>query len=198
MSSKFGDTRTRILEATWKLMEDRHGQGVRMTDIAKAAGVSRQALYLHFATRAELLIATTRYIDAVKGVEERLIPSRTASSGEERLDALIEFWASYIPEIHGVATALLAAYDTDEAAAEAWDQRMLAMREGCEAAITALDQDGQLSSDWAVQTATDLLWTMLSVRNWNQLTGECGWTAAEYAERLQCQAKQSFVENSEN
>ena len=32
-------------------MEKRRGQGVLMKDIAEAAGVSRQALYLHFGSR---------------------------------------------------------------------------------------------------------------------------------------------------
>ena len=174
-------------------MEERPGQAVRMTDIAAHAGISRQALYLHFSTRAELLIATTRYIDDVKGVDARLAPSRTASNGIERLDAFIDAWGHYIPEIYGVARALLAVYDTDADAAEAWDQRMRAVREGCQAAIAALKQDNALSPEWSVDTATDLLWTMLSVRNWEQLTRECGWTTEEFVDRMQRQAMRSFV-----
>jgi len=72
MSSKKTDTRTRILTATWHLMEQRRGQGVSMSDIAKAAGISRQALYLHFDSRTELMIATVHYVDEVKGLNERL------------------------------------------------------------------------------------------------------------------------------
>lgn len=174
-------------------MEMRLGQGVRMTDIAAEAGISRQALYLHFGTRAELLIATTRYLDDIKGVEERLAPSRTASKGIERLDAFIEAWGSYIPEIYGVARALLAVHDTDADAAAAWNQRMQDVREGCQAALAALKHDNALSTEWTVDTATDLLWTMLSVRNWDQLTRECGWTTEEFVERLQRQAKRTFV-----
>ena len=64
MSSTETDTRERILKETWHLMEKRRGQGVRIEDVAQAAGVSRQAVYLHFGSRAELLIATTHYLDA--------------------------------------------------------------------------------------------------------------------------------------
>lgn len=42
------DTRTRILASTCKIMEKQHGINVKMSDIAKDAGISRQALYLHF------------------------------------------------------------------------------------------------------------------------------------------------------
>ena len=116
MSSNNIETRTRILDAAWKLLETGQGSGVRMSDIAKTAGISRQAVYLHFPTRAELLIATTRHLDAVKDVDARLMASRNAATGLERLEAFIEAWGNYIPEIHGVAKALLAMKDTDEAA----------------------------------------------------------------------------------
>ena len=77
MSSDNSKTRTRILQAALKLLEASQGQGVRMADIAKQAGVSRQAVYLHFSTRAELLIATTLYLDEVKGSDARLAASRS-------------------------------------------------------------------------------------------------------------------------
>ena len=186
-------TRDRILKAALNLLEASQGKGVRMTDIAKRAGITRQALYLHFGTRGELLIATTHYLDAVKAGEERLIPSRTAQTGIERLDAFIDAWGSYIPEIYGIAKALLAMRDTDEAAAKAWDSRMQDMREGCEAAINALNRDGVLSLDHSPSQATDILWTLLSVRNWEQLTIECGWPQERYIETLKSLARRIFV-----
>ena len=164
-----------------------------MTDIAKQAGISRQAVYLHFKTRSELLIATTRYIDEVKDVDARLVPSRTAENGAEGLDAFIDAWCNYIPEIYGVVKALLAMKDTDEAAAIAWNDRMQAVRHGCEAAIKRLDSDGTLSPDHTIEQATDILWTMLSVRNWEQLTMECGWPLTTYIEKIKSLARHIFV-----
>lgn len=164
-----------------------------MTDIAKRAGITRQALYLHFGTRAELLIATTHYLDDVKGVEDRLARSRAAQSGIERLDAFVEAWGGYIPEIYGIAKALLAMKDTDDAAATAWDDRMQAVREGCEVAVEALNADGVLSPARSPTQATDILWTMLSVRNWEQLTIDCGWPQAEYIGTLKSLARRILV-----
>ena len=164
-----------------------------MTDIAKRAGISRQALYLHFATRAELLIAATRYLDEIKNTDIRLAPSRAAATGVERLDAYIEAWGNYIPDIYGIIKALLAMKDTDPEAANAWNGRMQAMREGCEAAILALDRDGKLSPDHSPEDATNILWTMLSVRNWEQFTIECGWSQGKYIETLKFLARRIFV-----
>ena len=72
MSSSQNQTRTRILAAALALLESSGGQEVRMQDIAKAAGVSRQAVYLHFKSRAELLIATTLYVDEIRHVDARM------------------------------------------------------------------------------------------------------------------------------
>ena len=193
MSSENPETRERILKAALDLLQAGRGQGVRMSDIAKRAGLSRQAVYLHFPTRAELLIAATHHLDGLLDVEARLRPSRTAGSGVERLEAYIAAWGAYIPEIYAMARALLAMRDSDAAAAEAWDRRMQDMREGCEAAIRALERDGRLTPETTPERATDLLWTLLSVRNWEQLTRQCGWSQETYVESLKALARRLFV-----
>ncbi|MEO4043293.1 TetR/AcrR family transcriptional regulator [Hoeflea sp. CAU 1731] len=193
MSSNKPDTRTKILESTWKLLETTTGDDVRMSDIAKEAGVSRQAVYLHFPNRVDLLIATTRYLDEVKDVDGRLAASRSATTGLARLDAFIEAWGNYIPEIFGVAAALLAMQDKDPAAKEAWSNRMQAVREGCEEAVKALDRDGRLRPELDADKATDLLWTLLMVHNWRQLTVACGWTQEAYVDAMKALARRMLV-----
>ncbi len=193
MSRDIKNTRNRILQASLTLLEESNGKGVRMTDIAKDAGITRQALYLHFKTRAKLLIETTYYLDEVKGGDARLIPSRTAQTGIKRLEAYITAWGNYIPEIYGVASALIAMSDTDKAADSAWRARMEDMREGCEAAITALDKDKMLRADYTRSQASDILWTMLSVQNWEKFTLECGWSQQEYIQRQCALAHRIFV-----
>ncbi|WP_286800212.1 TetR/AcrR family transcriptional regulator [Oceanicaulis sp. UBA2681] len=178
------DTRTRILNACHTLLVSDTGASTRMSDIAKAAGLSRQAVYLHFKTRAELLIALTRHIDEVEDVTGRLAPSRAATSGLERLDAYIEAWGGYIPIIYPVARALMAMAPSDEAADLAWTDRMTAMRQGCDAAIHALAADGDLRPELDAQKAADLLWAILSVRNWEALTLSCGWPQAQYLHHM--------------
>ena len=196
MSSKNIETRTRILDATVQMLEKHGGRGVRMGDIAKAAGISRQAVYLHFASRTELLVAATRYLDEILDVDSRLAASRAATSGVERLALYIECWGHYIPEIYGVAKALLLAQDTDAAAAEAWRGRMLAMRDGCRAAIDALHSDGTFAPEWTPKRATDTLWTLLLVPNWENLTYECGWSTQQYVRWMKTVAERTFVQDS--
>ncbi len=183
MSRKSTDTRARILDCTWKLLESGNKK-IRMSDIAKASGISRQALYLHFPTRAELLVATTRHIDSVKDVDARLAASSAAPTGRERLAAFIRAWGGYIPEIHGISVALRAMRATDTEAAAAWEDRMQAVRHGCAAAVRALAADKRLTPDLNEEAATDLLWTLLSVETWEQLVRDCGWSQADYERQI--------------
>ncbi len=193
MSRKKAATRKQILKSSLQLLEQSRGHGVRITDIANRAGVSRQAVYLHFSNRTELLIATTHYLDDLKQVDERLSASRTAASGVERIDAYIDAWSNYIPEIYGIAKALMAMSDTDQEAKKAWAKRMQDMREGCRAAIDMLADENRLNSQHSRKQATDILWTMLSVKNWEQLTQDCGWTQQQYIDTLQLLARQILV-----
>lgn len=193
MSSGEPKTRDRILEATWRLMEERVGQDVRMGDVAKGAGVSRQAVYDHFGSRAELMVATVRYGDGVLGLSQRLRRYRAADSGVERLEAYVEFWGNYIPEIYGIARALLAEREVDEAVAAAWDDRMRAVYDACRDIIERLRRDGTLAPGWPTDEAADLLWTMLSIRNWESLTRERGWSVDHYVDRMRDLTKRVFV-----
>ena len=192
MSRDSSDTRARILDCTWNLLES-GDKKVRMTDIAKAVGISRQALYLHFPTRAELLIATTRYIDSVKNVDERLADSRAATLGRDRLTSFISAWGGYIPEIHGLSVALRSMRDNDAEAAAAWDDRMRAVRHGCTAAVEALTADKILRPDLDREVATDLLWTLLSVENWERLVRDCGWSQTDYESQIKRLAEAALL-----
>ncbi len=193
MSSEVSETRQRILDATVKSLVESGGRGAKMGEVAKAAGISRQAVYLHFAARSELLIAAFRHLGDTLDVKSRLAPSRAAKTGVERIQRYIEFWADYLPEIYGLAKALLIAQDTDAAAADAWRDRMVAMRDGCRAAIAALDADGMLADEWTVDDATDMFMAMLQVSNWEYLTQERGWSKAQYIDRINLLAQRTFV-----
>jgi len=194
MSSPLPDTRTRILSAARKLLEAADpAKPVRMADVAKAAGISRQALYLHFPSRAELLVAVTRHVDEVKGIDGRFAASRAATTGPERLDAFVAAWGGYIPEIHGMARALIAMYDSDAEARAAWDDRMNAVRHGCAAAVRALAEDGLLRDDLDETRATDLLAALLSVETWARLVVAAEWSQPDYVATLQRLARAAVM-----
>lgn len=184
MSSHETDTRTRILQATWELMESNPGKSLSMSQIAKASGISRQALYLHFESRTELLIATTHYVDDVKELDIRLQKLEFAKSGEEKLKVCVEVWGNYIPEIYSVSKALMMTKDNDEAAAAAWTDIMGCLTNVCVQIINVLKKEQKLSSHWNAKDATDFFQTIISIQNWEELTSECGWSQKKYISHL--------------
>jgi AcrR family transcriptional regulator len=187
------DTRERILLATWKLMEQSQGQGVRLEDVARAARVSRQAVYLHFHSRSDLLIATVRYLDERLDLPRRIQQVREAPNGMLGIDACVAFWAAYIPEIYGLAKALLVALETDDAAAAAWADRMQALYEGCKYVVQIVANQGMLEPPWTIEAAADFFWASLSIPTWEHLTIERGWSQDQYRERMQWVIKRALM-----
>jgi len=193
MSSKEKNTRARILHETWQLMEQRIGKTISMSDVAKAAGISRQAVYLHFESRTDLLVATSKYVDQLKGLDDRLSLFKSATTGTQMLHASVEVWGNFMPEIYGLAKALMATRDSDEATAAVWDGNMAYLKSICAQTITSLKQEGKLAPEWTEEDAISVFWTMISVNNWEQLTKECGWSNAQYIEKMQHLLMRTFV-----
>lgn len=196
MSSDEADTRTRILQATWRLLEQHPGQSVSMSEIAAAVGISRQAVYLHFPSRTELIIATSHYVDEVKGLGKRMERIKQARDGIELLEASVDVWGNYIPEIYGLAKAMMSTRDTDEATAAAWKGNMEGVRSYCRKVIATLATEGRLAPGWTQKDATDMYFTILSIGNWEQLTRERGWSTKKYVSRMKTVLKQTFVDGS--
>lgn len=196
MSSKNIDTnstRLKILSSTCKLMEKRRGINVKMSDIARDAGISRQALYLHFTSRTDLMVATVSYIDEIKGVTNRIAKLHEATCAIVKLEAFMLFWGNYIPEIYGLAKALLNTRDTDEATALAWESCMSHLRGMSQKVIESIYQEGLLVPYLSQQEASELFWTLVSIHNWEQLTQECSWSTEQYIERMTATLKHTFL-----
>jgi AcrR family transcriptional regulator len=191
------DTRERILRATWRLLEERRGQNVRLEDVARAANVSRQAVYLHFGSRTTLFVETARYADESLKLMERIREACDAETGVVAIEAYVRFWASYAPDVYGLAKALLALRETDEAAAAAWNDRMAAFREGCLTILRQVNRDGapalSLAPPWTIETAADFFYTTLSIPTWESLIIERGWSSEEYIERVTLAIKRALL-----
>lgn len=161
-------------------MVENVGKGVRMSDIAKAAGISRQALYLHFKTRSDLLIATTQFMDEELDVGKRLSTYRTATDPVEKIEAYVKAWAGHMEDIQGMARALLAASPTDAEAYEAWNERMDAIHLQCRMMTDRLAKDGRLNPALSPKRAADLFAVAISFENWDRLRRHFGWSQKSY------------------
>jgi TetR/AcrR family transcriptional regulator of autoinduction and epiphytic fitness len=175
-------TQTRILEATWDLVQARGAGAVTMQDVADAVGVTRQLVYVRFGDRARLLVAAARHHDERSGFRERVAATRRLPP-TEGFEALLREWWDYVPDILPVAAALHAAAASSEDAAVAWRDRMDDLREAFRVALARVRRAGRLAPGWSVEAAADWVWMRTHLTGWEQLVKERGWRPERYVER---------------
>ena len=176
-------TRVRILDAALAALED-NPREVNMRRVAQLAGLSRQAVYLHFANRAALLIAAARHVDERFDLQYRFEPVVTAATAEQLLARYAEFLASYNPLLYGVVRAADAARRGDPAVAAAWTDRLRNRRRGSYRVATRLAAWGRLAPAWTPRTAGDWLTAQASVKVWEELVLDLGWSSGRFTETM--------------
>lgn len=186
-------TRARILEAALALVKSKGAAATRIADIARQSGVSRQAVYLHFGTRAELFVAMVNHADATGDLDRHLHAIFNAPSGIDAVDALIRSQSRYNPYIRELADAIDSARLTEEAAEAAWQDRMASRRRGCGIIVKRLADEGVLAPEWTESDAADFLWTLSSIRVWRDLVVERGWSAETYERHLMRVARAALL-----
>ena len=183
--ARYGDpeTRGRILQAAWELIEER-GAEVRLVDVAERAGVSRQGLYLHFGDRAGLLRALVEFMDEVLGVEGMAAHVFAAPTGLEMLERTVELYTVLAPRIDRVAQVLEAAQYEDPAVAAAWRNRLNTRQAVHRKIVQRISDEGQLADGWTVDAAAGLFYAITLPGPWRELTRELGWTSDDYGEHI--------------
>lgn len=176
-------TREEILDVAWTLVSA-EGVDISLAEIANAAGVSRQALYLHFSSRGGLLMALVERADEQFKIEEKFGALQKVQSPDKRLEKAILLWLDFVVYIHPVATDLIRLRATDDAAAAAWSSRMDKLKHGLRTLTGSLKKDGILRKDWSSRKAADYLWASTSLQLWSLLTQECGWSQGEVRKTL--------------
>jgi len=179
VSSSPPTTRARILLATLALIQ-RGGAPLTMIAIAKEAGLSRQALYLTFADRADLFIALLRYVDGQRGLVQEQAKVRAAPSGVDALLAIIDRQARWNPDYKPLADAFDLLRRQDPAAQQAWQDRQDDRLAGCRVVVDRIRDEGRLRPDLDPALAADLVWTTTSIETWDDLVAKRGWSAQEY------------------
>ncbi len=177
-------SRRRILDAALSLIESRGGADVTMAEIAAAAELSRQAVYLHFADRAELLLALVRHVDEKRGLGRELRKVLEAPSGTAALKEMVALQARMNPRVWAVARALDAVRRSDPEVERSWQDRLANRLQGGREIVARLAREGKLRPGLGEREAADLLWSLTSLRTWEDLVLERGWTPGQYRKHV--------------
>ena len=178
------ETREHVLDATWELVEQR-GSAFTITEVAKHAGLSRQAVYLHFGDRSGLLVALVDHIDKSLGSVELRENVFGAPSGVEALRRWVETMSWYTAKIDRVTEVLEATQYEDSDLATAWRDRMNRRQDLLHYQIAErLEREGQLAVGWSAKTAADIIYFVTMPGPWRELTRELRWTSTQYSDRI--------------
>ena len=176
--------RSRILDAALALIVKSGAADVTMAEIAKAARISRQALYLHFSDRATLLLALVEYVDQRRGLDAAIQRLVAAPDGTAAIREVVALQARMNPGVWGVARAVDAVRRRDKAAQRSWQDRHAHRLKGARMIVARLLREGTLNPQFDGDTAADLLWNLTSLRTWEDLVLERGWSAQKYQKHL--------------
>ena len=181
MSSRRSQTRTQILDAARVLFEEHGYHGAGLEAVAKRAGVSRQAIYLHFPSKSELLTALHLHIfdtDVVPAVERH--PVTASMTALEALDATIAVDVEVASTVWRIQEALSTARrqhpEVDETLLPREEERY---REVVDIG-TRLEKEGELPSEMGVETFADMYWGLMNVGTYRNLVVERGWSLDDY------------------
>lgn len=176
--SSSGTTSGRILEATMTQLRINQGASLTMAEVAAQAGVSRQAVYLHFADRSALLTALVRYVD--EGRAAKLAAIAKAPSARAAVAAMVALGASDNPGLWPVARICDGLRHGDAVVEAVWRDRQNDWLGTCRAIARRFQGEGALAPQLSLDAAADLLWTLTSPRLWEELVIGCGWNAERY------------------
>jgi AcrR family transcriptional regulator len=177
------DTRRRILDAAWALLEER-GTGIRIADVAAKAGVSRQAVYLHFGDRVSLFVALGDHVDFSFGRDRLRTHVFGAPTGVESLRRWVQTMSWYTAKIDSVSRIVELAAESDKALAATWKDRMTGRRGHVRKIAERLASEGQLADGWSAEAAADLIFTVTLPGPWRVLTSVVGWSEERYADEI--------------
>jgi TetR/AcrR family transcriptional regulator, regulator of autoinduction and epiphytic fitness len=179
-------TRRAILDAAGKLFVDPGYAATPLTAVATEAQVAIQTVYAVFGSKRQLL---SELIDVtIAGDDEPLtLPDRPFVADIRALadpQAKLARYAQHLAQTHArqadVMIALAGAATADPDAATIWRKNVEERRRGMAMFAADLAAAEGLRPDHDADSAADILWLAMDVRNYDWLVRQRGWSAEQY------------------
>ena len=180
MSGERPNARAAILEAAFRLL----GSGavpLTLDEVAKAAGVSRQAIYLHFPSKAELLTELHLHIfatDVLPAVQRH--PVTDTMAAWEAIDATIASDVEVVAKVWRIHEALTQARRQHPEVDQTLRPREKERYDELVELGHRLEREGGLPPEIGVGLFADMMWGLLNVGTYYNLVIERGWSLEQY------------------
>jgi AcrR family transcriptional regulator len=186
-------TRAALLAAARSLLEEEGTEALTMAVVAERAGVSRRAVYLHFASRTELVIELFAYVSEQEGLAASLQPVWDAPDAAAALREWAGHLARFHPRILAVARAIQRVRRSDPDADRHWRLVVADQRACCRRLARWLASEQRLARPWTVPAATDMLWALMSFELLEELVVDRGWSPARYRSHMAALLAATFL-----
>lgn len=173
--------RNRILD-TAREMTEKQGTPPTMSALARGVGISRQALYLHFPDRAQLLLALVARVDEQEQLQADVAAVTQAPDAASAIRAWAHLQARRRPTFAPVARALASTRHADPSSSAAWADRAGYRMRLAASIIERLREEGRLDPAWTTAEAAALLWELNSFHVWDDLVNGAQIAPDRYAE----------------
>jgi AcrR family transcriptional regulator len=189
-------TRAAVLVAAHSILKEQGFEELTMTAVAERAGITRRAIYLHYPTRTDLVGALFDYVAGVEGLAESLQGVRDAPGAASALDAWAAHLARYHPRLLEVDRALQRVWRIDADAARHRKRVVAAKLANCRHIAHRLHDEGRLATGWTTQSATDMLFALISTDMIEALIVDRRWSRQRLADHLALLFRSTFIDDT--
>jgi AcrR family transcriptional regulator len=188
LSSRKEQTRERILKAALAQLVDHGFTGFSLERVAKAAGVTRQSVYLHFKSKAGLLESLVVYIPQAEGE-----PPVDGVSAADAMAEIVHFTAGYLPKIYRFVRLIHAVRGDIPEAAAAWRRRAWILRRRSRRIVGRMKREHVLADGWSIDEAADVFWAVAGWPVYEYLVLDLGWSPRRYERAIERLVRRGFV-----
>jgi AcrR family transcriptional regulator len=190
-------TRESLLSAARAILEEHGFEALTMAAVADRAGVTRRAVYLHFATRAELVGGLFDHVAQAEGLADSLRQVWDAPDGAAALDEWARHIARYHTRVLAVDRAVERVRRADADAARHRERVVRAKLGSCRRLAQRLSDERRLAAPWTVESAADMLYALTSSDVVEGLTVDRRWSRQKLAAQLGSLLRSTFVTESD-
>lgn len=192
-------TRARILEAAERRFLDVGFTGASVASIATEADVSLRTVYLHFASKAELLRALWNLRlrggsgDAPVGLREWFLEAVNEPDPARQLELNMRNSRAVKERVGGLFAVIRGAATASEEVSELWERIGAEFYANQLAIAQSLENKQALRSDRTAAQAADILWSLNHPDYFELMTAGRGWTVEDYERWLNSLLRQQLL-----
>jgi len=189
-------TRERLMNAARAILADEGFEALTMSTLAERAGITRRGVYSHFESRAQVIAALFDHVAESEGLDASLEQVWAAPNALLALDEWARHLARYHPRVIAVDRAVNRVRHEDADAERHWKRVRRAKLANCRRLAEWLSRENRLAPHWTIDSATDLLYALISSDVIEALLVDRGWSRAELAAGLSTLLRSTFVRPS--